>query len=540
MFNKHYFFFVAALTVIGCSVGSEVIAAQRPNILWISCEDISSNLGCYGDPHAVTPNLDQLASQGVRFTRAFTPAGVCAVVRSGVITGMYPVSIGSQNMRSNVIPPSEVRCFSEWLRSAGYFCTNREKTDYQFAPPPSAWDRQGKTHGDWRDRSDKSQPFFSVINLTMTHESQIRHSQEAHDEVLRQIGDAKHDPDKVADTLPVYLPDTPASRQDWAWYQDNITLMDREVGGILKRLDEDGLTDSTVVVFWSDHGMGLPRGKRWIHDSGTRVPVIVRWPNRIDANTVRNDLVSVLDLPPTMLAIANVTLPSYMQGRVVVGDKVAEEPDYLFFHRDRMDEVFETQRGARDRRWRYIRNYEPDKPYSQHLDYMDLMPTMVDWRTAQKAGTLTEVQKAWFAKSKPIEELYDSSKDPWEINNLATQPQYVERLQRMREATQAWQERVGDKGMIPEAVMMEEMVPDGTYPKSGEVTFQSLGDHVELYCKTDGSSIVYRTQSASGDFWSDWMLYRKSIPIASVKKIEAKSNRLGFGNGEVSHWNTLR
>jgi N-sulfoglucosamine sulfohydrolase len=537
MCKQHCYLIAAALTWCGCFAGSTAGAAERPNILWITCEDISSNLGCYGDPHAVTPNLDQLATKGLRFTKAFTPAGVCAVVRSGVITGMYPVAIGSQHMRSRIIPPPEVRCFPELLRRAGYFCTNRAKTDYQFNSPPSAWDRQGKDHQDWQDRKQPSQPFFSVINLTMTHESQIRHSQEAHDEVLRKIGDAKHDPDKVADTLPVYLPDTPASRKDWAWYHDNITLMDQEVGKILKRLEDDGLTDSTIVVFWSDHGMGMPRGKRWIYDSGIRVPVIMRWPKRIDASSSRNDLVSVLDLAPTMLALANVTVPSYMHGRVLIGDKTGDAPDYLFFHRDRMDGVFETQRGARDRRWKYIRNYEPEKPYSQPLDYMELMPTMVDWRAAEKAGTLTEEQRLWFAKTKPIEELYDTSKDPWEVNNLAAQPQYAERLQRMRTVTEAWQDKVGDMGIIPEAVMMEEMVPGGTYPKSDEVTFQSFDDRVELYCKTEGSSIVYRTRNASDDAWSDWMLYRRSLPIASIHKVEAKSSRLGFGNSKVTQWN---
>jgi len=528
----------ACLLIVGCLFAREASAAERPNILWISCEDISPNLGCYGDPHAITPNLDRLASQGGRFTRAFTPAGVCAVVRSGVITGMYPISIGSQHMRSKIVPPPDVRCFPELLRGAGYFCTNRDKTDYQFDSPASAWDRQGSSHHDWRDRSDKTQPFFSVINLTMTHESQIRHPQSAHDEVIRQIGDAKHDLDKVSDTLPTYLPDTPASRKDWAWYQDNITLMDIEAGKILKQLEEDGLVESTIVVFWSDHGMGMPRGKRWIHDSGTRVPMIVRWPGHVDANAVRNDLVSVIDLAPTMLTVADVEVPSYMQGRVVLGDKVDTEPAYLFFHRDRMDEVFETQRGARDRRWRYIRNYEPEKLYSQALDYMDLMPTMIDWRNANRLGTLNDAQKAWFAKSKPIEELYDTSKDPWEVTNLATQPDYAERLQRMREVTEAWQVKVSDQGMIPEAVLMEEMVPGGTYPKAEEVTLETHNDRIELFCKTDGSSIVYRIKKEKEGPWNEWTLYQKSISIGSAAMVEAKSNRLGWVSSNVMLWSS--
>ncbi|MGV3486470.1 MAG: sulfatase [Planctomycetaceae bacterium] len=532
---KRLLSFVCSLSVV-VFAALAARAADRPNILWISCEDMSPNLGCYGDAHAVTPNLDRLASEGVKFTRAFTPAGVCAVVRSGVITGMYPVSIGSQHMRSRIIPPEEVRCFPELLRAAGYFCTNREKTDYQFEPPASAWDRQGKDHQDWRERRDPEQPFFSVINLTMTHESQIRHPSSAHDKVLAQIGNAAHDPNRVVDTLPAYLPNTPASRKDWAWYQDNITLMDKEAGDILKRLEDDGLTRSTIVVFWSDHGMGLPRGKRWIYDSGTHVPLIVRWPGNVDAASTREDLVSVLDLAPTMLSLAGVEVPKSMHGRVILGEQRSDEPDYLFFHRDRMDEVFETQRGARDRRWRYIRNYEPEKPYAQHLDYMDLMPTMIDWRAAAKAGTLTPPQSLWFASTKPIEELYDTQKDRWEVNNLADRPQYQERLQRMREATEAWQERMGDMGMIPEAVMMEEMIPKGERPTTQKVDIHLHDDRIELSCTSEGASIVYRTQAQGSDQWSDWLLYTKSIPAASIQQLEARANRLGWNDSEVIKW----
>ncbi len=232
-------------------------AAKRPNILWISCEDISPNLGCYGDEYAQTPTLDRLAEQGVRFTRAFTHAGVCAVLRSGVITGMYPVSIGSQHMRSQIIPPANVHCFPEYLRAAGYFCTNRSKTDYQFAPPLAAWDRQGANHQDWRER-DEGQPFFSVINLTVSHESQIRHSPKRHAEVLEAIGALRHDPARAGPFLPKYLPDTEATRLNWAWYADNISLMDAMVAEILQRLQEDQLADDTVVFFWGDHGMGMP------------------------------------------------------------------------------------------------------------------------------------------------------------------------------------------------------------------------------------------------------------------------------------------
>jgi uncharacterized sulfatase len=517
-------------------------ATSRPNILWISCEDISSNLGCYGDPHAITPNLDRLASQGVRFTRAFTPAGVCAVVRSGVITGMYPPSIGSQHMRSRIIPPPDVKAFAEILRAAGYFTTNRSKTDYQFNPTPSIWDRQGGRHKDWQERSDPNQPFFSVVNITVCHESQIRHSERQHQRVIERIGrDKQRDPEKVGDTLPAYLPNTEAVRKNWAWYHDNITLMDKMAGEVLDRLQQDGLADDTLVVFWSDHGMGMPRGKRWIYDTGTLIPLIMRWPGKLAAGSVREDLTSVLDLPPTMLNAAGIEVPRSMHGRVLIGDDTQSEPSYLFFHRDRMDEAYELQRAARDRRWKYIRNYLPERTYAQHIDYMDKMPAMQDWRRFAAEGKLVGGQKNWFAAKKPIEELYDTETDPWELNNLAAVPQYSERLARMREATERWQQEIGDTGMVPEAVLMEEMKPDGKAPRTEPPKIAIDREVVSLSCKTEGASIVYQLRGDDG--WGDWRLYTKSFsigesggPAADVggSRIKAQASRLGFADSEIA------
>lgn len=508
-------------------------ADDRPNILWISCEDISPNLGCYDDPHAITPNLDRLASQGVRFNRAFTPAGVCAVVRSGVITGMYPPSIGSQHMRSRIIPPSDVKAFAELLRASGYFTTNRSKTDYQFDPTPSIWNRQGNNHQDWRERPNPDQPFFSVVNITVCHESQIRHGADRHARVIAEIGEEnRHEPWKVADTIPHYLPNTAATRENWAWYHDNITLMDKMAGEVLDRLERDGLSDNTLVVFWSDHGMGMPRGKRWIYDTGTRIPMIMRWPDKLKPGSVREDLVSVLDLPPTMLSVAGVAVPNYMQGRVLIGDQAGDEPSYLFFHRDRMDEAFELQRGVRDRRWKYIRNYQLDTPYSQHIDYMDEMPAMQDWRRLAAADRLVGGQNNWFVTAKPVEELYDTAKDPWELNNLAELPQYADRLARMREATESRQQILGDTGMIPEAVLMEESKPGGETPETRSPTMAHVGGMISLACETEGASIVYQIQQ--GETWSDWILYTKSFaPPESARRIRVTACRLGYRESEA-------
>lgn len=433
-------------------------AARLPNILWISCEDISPNLGCYGDGYASTPNLDRLAEEGVRFTQAFTPSGVCAVNRTGIITGMYPVAYGGQHMRTVIPFPPEVRCFPEYLRQAGYFCTNKSKTDYQSKPDlRKVWDRQGAKHGDWRDRKP-GQPFFSVINLTITHESQIRHGEGTHAALRQNLRPSQiHNPTIAAKYLPPIYPNTPETRKDWAWYHDNISEMDRQAGEILQRLADDGLADNTVVIFWSDHGRGLPRGKRWIYDSGVHIPMIVRWPGRLKAGAVNDELISTQDLPPTVLALAGLPQKDYMHGRIFLGGKKQPEPEMLFFHRDRMDEALEFMRAARDKQFKYIRNFEPERSYAQHIDYMDKMPTIVDMRRLHQEGKLNPVQSLWFRSRKPMEELYDIIADPHETNNLAALPEYRETLKRMRGALEAWQVQVGDSSFVPEPILFERL-----------------------------------------------------------------------------------
>lgn len=281
--------------------------------------------------------------------------------------------------------------------------------------------------------------------------------------------------------------------------------------------------------------MGMPRGKRWLYDTGTHIPILMRWPGRLDAGTVREDLVSVLDLPPTMLAVAEVEVPRSLHGRVLIGDLTGAEPSYLFFHRDRMDEVYDLQRGARDRRWKYIRNFQPEKPYAQHLDYMDRMPSMIDWRRFAADGKLSGGQTNWFAAEKPIEELYDTASDPWELENLAGRAQYRERLDRMRQATEQWQQQIGDLGMIPEAVMMEEMKPGGVTPQTEPPKIEIDGDTVSLSSPTEGASLVYQIRESDG--WGPWQLYTKSFVLPAdaraAARVRAVACRLGFTDSPI-------
>jgi len=436
--RRFAFLLVSSSAVLGASVQE----TPKPNVLWITCEDISPNLGCYGDAYAVTPNLDRLASQGVRYTNAFAPIGVCAPSRSTLILGTFAPSVGTHPMRSQGTLPAYVKCFPEYLRDAGYSCTNNVKTDYNFTPPKSAWDESsGKAH--WRGRK-AGQPFFAVFNLTGTHESQIRSA---------QARTSTHDPAKAP--VPPYHPDTPEVRRDWARYADNITQMDKEAARILKELEDDGLSADTIVFFFSDHGAGMPRSKRWLYDSSLKVPFIVRFPEKYkrwapgEAGSATDRLVSFVDFGPTMLSLAGVKVPGHMQGKPFLGEAAAPPREYVFGFRDRMDERTDMLRCARDKRFKYIRNYLPHRPYAQHVSYMYEMPTMKAWQRLYGEGKVSEAQKKFF-EPKPAEELYDTQADPWEVKNLADDPAHRDTLERLRKALREWVLEIRDLGFLPE------------------------------------------------------------------------------------------
>ena len=434
-------------------VTSTHAADTKPNILWISTEDISAHIGCFGDEQAITPNLDQLAREGVRYSNAFVVAGVCAPCRSSIITGMYHTTIGTHHMRCRAILPEYVRCFSEYLRDAGYYCTNNSKTDYQFSPPKTAWDESsGSAH--WRKRPDPDQPFFAIFNFTLTHESRIA-SKDRYESATSELSPEQfRDPKSLE--LPPYYPDTPIVREDWARNYNLITAMDREAGKLLKQLEEDGVADNTIVFFWSDHGVGLPRGKRWLYDSGMHVPLIVRIPEALrragqgTPGTVDDSLVSLIDLAPTMLNLTGIDIPEHMQGRAFLGDDLTEPRDYVYGARDRMDERYDIIRAVRDKRYKYLRNYEPFKAYYQYMNTPEKGATMRELRRLHASGDLPAAAELFMADHKPIEELYDLESDPYEINNLADSPEHRQILERMRDAHLAWVSDTRDIGLMPE------------------------------------------------------------------------------------------
>ncbi len=358
----------------------------RPNILWITTHDISPDLGCYagvwpGAEYAQTPRLDQLASEGVRYDQAFASTPVCAPSRSSIFTGMYPTAAGTMHMRSSAVPPPEVRCFPEYLRAAGYYCTNNAFSDLQFQVPVTVWDESSR-QAHWRNRPDPAQPFFAVFHGMLTHELQI-YADEAQfrQNTQRLQAQQRHDPADAP--LPPYFPDTPVFRQAWARYSDNITAMDYWAGDLLQELEDDGLAGNTLVVFWSDHGAGMPRAKRWPYDTGLREPLLLRWPGHIAPGTTVSEPVALMDLAATMLAVGGVAVPEHMHARPLFdaqGRATASPRRYIFGHRDRMDEQEDTIRTVCDGRLRYIRNYHPDRPWMQHHEYADQFATWKELR----------------------------------------------------------------------------------------------------------------------------------------------------------------
>jgi N-sulfoglucosamine sulfohydrolase len=517
----------AALALAATSAFAQ---ARKPNIIWISNEDMSPRLGAYGDGVARTPVLDRLAKESVRYTRAFTTAPVCAPSRAAIITGMYQTAIGAQHMRTTedrvpelpgpylAVPPFYVKAFPEYLRAAGYYTTNRVKTDYQFGVPFTIWDEVSNT-AHWRNRADKSQPFFSVFNLNVTHESQIFPSSPA-----RQGKRLITDPAELQ--LPPYYPDTPLIRQELARVYDNIA-------------------DNTIVFYWSDHGDGTPRGKRSLYDSGLRVPLMIRWPkslgSTIPPGTVRDELVSFIDLAPTVLALAGVTIPTHLQGRVLVGPKTAAAPEFVFAARDRMDIEYDMMRSARDARFLYIRNFSPELPYAGHVIYRNQSDIMQEWFRLQAEGKLTGPAALWMRPQRPAEELYDTLADPHQIRDLSAEPAHRATLVRMRGAVTAWMARTGDQGLINEPEMIQRMWPGGVQPETAQPyivprrTTEAPARaasmklvwpaEIVIYVPTQGASVGYTTEEGPA---AKWRLYTGPIRVDGPMTLRAKAIRYGY------------
>lgn len=419
---------------------------KPPNIIWIVSEDNSPLIGAYGDTFATTPHLDQMATEGILYENAFATAPVCAPARSTLITGVYPTAMGTQHMRSSNPIPEMIKFFPSYLREAGYYTSNNSKKDYNTLDQPEAWDESSNT-ATYKNRKP-GQPFFAVFNLMVSHESSLH----------KAVNKLRHDPEKVP--VPPYHPKTPEVKQDWALYYDKMEEMDTQLSEILRDLEEAGLADSTIVFYYSDHGGVLGRSKRFMYESGLHVPLIIRFPEMhqelspAKPGSRTDKIVTFVDFAPTILSLADISIPDHMQGKAFLGQQQSKASDYAYGFRGRMDERIDMVRSLRDKKFRYIRNYMPHKTYSQYIEFLWRAPSMRSWEEAYHAGALNEVQSRFWGL-KPLEELYDVEADPHNIHNLAGEPKYRKVLSRMREANREWLLETRDAGFIPEAMMLD-------------------------------------------------------------------------------------
>lgn len=419
----------------------------RPNILWITSEDNAAHwLGCYGNRQASTPRLDRLAAEGVLFRHAHANSPVCATARSTILTGVYAPSLGTQHMRSRHAIPARILGHAAHLRDAGYYCTNHTKTDYNIKGGDQRWWDDGSKMAHYKNRGE-GQPFFAIFNFTTTHESSLFPQK-------RGTGPRRLQPAEV--DVPPYLPDLPEVREDIAVYHDKVSELDSQVGRLLDELDEAGLADDTIVFYYSDHAGPLPRGKRYLKQTGVHVPLIVRVPEKwrhlspFQPGAAVDELVSFVDFAPTLLSLAGLEIPDYMQGRAFLGKQRGPAGDGVLLYGDRFDEVYGMRRGWTDGRWKYIRRFTPHLPAAPYSEYQFSMPSWTAWRKAWQDGKLGETHRRMWEAPQPVEELFNLDADPWEIRNLAQDPAHAGRLAAMRGTLRDAMVRIKDSGVVPE------------------------------------------------------------------------------------------
>ncbi|MGQ1783657.1 sulfatase family protein [Saccharicrinis sp. GN24d3] len=541
---------------------NQIKLAERPNILWLVTEDMGPWLPAFGDSTVLTPNLSRLAEEGIIYPNLYSVSGVCAPSRSAIATGMYPTGMGTNNMRtgSNTeqtglkkyegVPSSDVRMVSELLRVNGYYCTNNYKEDYQFRAPCTAWD-ESSPYAHWRNRK-KGQPFYAIFNFTETHESglfepygyryiETRHYQAGDTSYKWASGRMTEEETSVHLSkntefkIPPYLPQNEVTHRDMYKMYNNIVEMDRQVGAVLKQLEDDGLLENTIIFFYGDHGGPLPRQKRLIYDSGLNTPMIIRFPNKQLAASKDNQLISFVDFAPTLLSLAGITPPDYMQGQAFLGDdREIEVRKYIHAAADRFDEVTDCLRAVRDKQFKYIRNYRPEQGYYLPLAYREQIPAMQELLRLRDAGKLDSIQMQWFRKTKPKEELFDCENDPYELNNLADNPDYKEKLMELRTEMDRWIKEIGDQPNLPEAELIEQLWKGSKeQPQTAKPLIEFKDGKITITCATEGASIGYKVIDQGGNVPQSWTVYQKPFGVAKGASLMVKAHRIGYKASQV-------
>lgn len=567
------------LTLTSCTLTSDANdvapnngSAEQLNILWLVVEDMSPIIAPYGDFTAATPAINQLAQEGVVFTNVYSTSGVCAPSRAALALGMYPSGMGANHMRTSsntdttglpkyeAVPPAEAKLLSQYLRQQGYYTTNNYKTDYQLQAPKAAW-HDSSRYGHWRNRPEGT-PFYSVVNFTTTHESGlfepygIRKIESRHyylddkDKIDRLPNhhsiktEESETPVHIAKDsqfpIPPYLPDTPVVRRDlWKMY-NNLIETDKQIGAVLQQLKDDDLYDKTIIVFYSDHGGPLPRQKRLIYDSGLKVPMIIRFPNKRHAGTQNDQLISFVDFAPTTLALAGIDIPSHMQGHNFIGDLETLTPpnprQYVHAAADRFDGFTDTIRAVKNKRFKYIRNYRPEQGYYLPVAYREKIPTMQELLRLHQTNSLNAYQAQWFREKKPAEELFDTLNDPHELHNLASNPQYQAVVKELSQEMDRWLTEIGDEPLLPERQLIETLWQgQDTMPKTMPVNISVKAGFVNMSSETKGATISYRI-ALDGEKFGDWQLYQQPLQVKPRMKIKVVAQRLGYLESATVEW----
>ncbi len=514
-----------ALGCFCCTPGrQEQEKTLRPNILWITSEDTSPVFGCYGDPQAATPNIDHLAGEGVVYTNAYASAPICAPARSCLISGMYATSLGTQHLRSDIPVPDFVRGLPAYLSDAGYFTFLYGKTDYNF-DPKDMWDDREQALTPWRNR-DKEQPFFGMYTIGETHEGGAN-IEEKYQQAVADLPDSLlHDPKKAQ--LPPYFPDTPEFRNIWSDYYDLVSDFDVTVGNIIQGLKEDGLYDNTIIFIFSDHGFGLPRYKRWLYKTGLQVPLIVRIPPQYQhlvkqqPGSKNSELVSFVDFAPTVLNLAAIPVPDYMEGQPFLGPHRAAPREYVYGARSRADNMYEVSRAVLDSQYIYIRHYFPHYPYIQPgYIFSDRKRSFRELRRLKEQDLLTgEALDMWLPKG--AEELYDLQHDPQELHNLSDDPGYQQVKAIMQQTLHAWMKEYHDTGLLLEPEMMMRAEGSTPYdmahdPEKYDVT--GVLEAAEMVGKADIQEMIrkLKDQDSGVRYWAIMALQARKDKSAAAK-----------------------
>ncbi len=510
----------------------EIKLPEKPNIVWIVTEDLGPYIPDFGDPTIETPTLSRLAAEGICYDHFYSPSGVCAPSRAAIATGMYPTHIAANHMRTGgrlmpegippheAMPGPEVRMFSEYLRAQGYYCTNNSKEDYQFKKTPTAWDESSRD-AHWRNRAE-GQPFFAIFNIGVTHESQI----------WSRAEDSLWVDPNLKVPVPPYLPDNKVGQKDVRRMYSNVRMMDYMAGELIQELEDEGLLESTIIFWYADHGGPLPRMKRLCYDSGLRVPLIIRFPNKQMAGSRNDDLLNFIDLAPTMLSLVGIQPLDYFDGQAFLGKYKSVEPrQYVHAAGDRFDQQYDMIRAVKDKRFKYIRYYQPEKPMYLPVAYREQMAIMQELLRMRDAGELNEVQSQWFRETKPNEELFDTQSDPHEIKDISKDPRYADKLAELSAECDRWVNSFWDTGLIPESELMAKIWPDGTQPITADPVVQQEKDQVRISSATKGASIGYKIWEGAEEPES-WMVYNGPFLRTEGSSVKAVAHRLGFQRSE--------